>query len=67
MPFEFTDVFITSDGRIVLDCPISSESFIANQASFKIYIWNIELSTLSDIAKIRPRLIHSMFNRWTYI
>lgn len=50
MPFEFTDVFITSDGRIVLDCPIGSESFIANQASLKIYIWNIELSSLSNIA-----------------
>ena len=52
--FELTDVFITSDG---LGCPIGT--FIAGQVSFKINIWNTELSTLSDIAKIHPKLAYS--------
>ena len=55
--FELTGVFITSDGKIVLGCPIGT--FFAGQASFKINIWNTDLSTLSDIAKIHPRLAYS--------
>ena len=68
MSFKSTDISITSDSWIVLGCPIDIESFITNQVSFKIYIWNFELSTPSDIAKIHPTLtysalIHDMCNR----
>ena len=72
MSFKSTDISITSDSWILLGCPIDIESFIAYQVSFKIYIWNFELSTLSDIAKIHPTLtysalIHGMCNRQTYL
>ena len=52
--FESTAVLITSDGRIVLGCPI--DTFVVSQTLFKVDIWNSELSILSDIAKIHSRL-----------
>ena len=70
--FEGTGVTITTEGRVVLACPVGNTSFVSQFISSKMSEWCKQSINLSEIAQSQPHAAYSafrlgLFGSWTYL
>ena len=70
--FAGTGVSITTQGKVVLGCPIGIDFVVSNFISSKISEWSTQLLKLPEIAITQPHTAFSaftrgLFSRWTYL
>ena len=61
--FAGTGVSITTQGKVVLGCPIGIDFVVSNFISSKISEWSTQLLKLPEIAITQPHTAFSAFTR----